>query len=76
MAGANGWASRVFEWVNTTFPHKEHRLLNKAIPAISSAYMAPCVQDIVPERTDIVFLEFTFNDSEMSAEGNYQDPTR
>ena len=31
---------------------------------INSGYVAPCVTELVPNDTDLVLLEFTFNDSE------------
>ena len=41
----------------------------------TSSYVSPCVLNLVPNDTDIVLLEFTFNDSERS-EQKFDDPTR
>lgn len=31
----NSWTDRFFSWVNATFPHSGHELINHAIPAVS-----------------------------------------
>lgn len=58
----NSWPSRVFKWIQETFPHKEHQLLNHAIPAITSGFIAPCAYTMIPDGTDLVMAEFTLND--------------
>lgn len=50
------WLYRVFDWINTTFPNPNHQFLNKAIPAVTSAYVAPCVTDLLPPDLDLIFL--------------------
>lgn len=72
----NSWASRVFHWIQATFPNKDHVLMNKAVPAVTSAYISPCVLNMVPENTDLVLMEFTFNDAERSLSLSLDDPTR
>ena len=54
------WLYRVFDWVNTTFPHPDHEFINAAIPAVTSAYVAPCVLDLLPGNLDLVFLVCSF----------------
>ena len=54
----NSWVPRVFAWVQQAFPHSGHLLQNLAVPATSSAYLAPCVLDMVPHSADIVFVEY------------------
>ena len=66
LQGNNSYAQRLYKWMNETFPHSEHRLLNFALPATTSAYFAPCITSLLPNSTDLVILEFTFNDSEMA----------
>jgi len=39
----------------------------------TSAFINPCVQDLVPQDADLIFLEFTFNDSERGTK-NLEDP--
>ena len=58
----NGWVSRIFTWLEETFPNPGHRLLNRAIPATTSGYISACVPDLVPDNVDLVILEFTYND--------------
>lgn len=72
----NSWASRLFHWIQMTFPNDKHVLMNKAVPAVTSAYIAPCVLNMVPEDTDLVLMEFTFNDAERSSSLGLDDPTR
>ena len=50
------WLYRVFDWINTTFPHPEHQFINKAIPAVTSAYIAPCVLNLLPDDLDLILL--------------------
>lgn len=67
IAANNSYVSRVFHWVNTTFPHTHHQFHVFALPATTSAYYAPCVTSTsLPSNTDLVLVEFTFNDSEMA----------
>ena len=72
----NTWVHRVFSWIQAVFPNEKHKLLNKAVPAVTSAYISPCVLDMLPADVDIVFMEFTFNDAEQSSSLNMDDPTR
>ena len=58
----NGWVSRVFSWIEDTFPGPKHRLLNRAIPATTSGYISACVPELIPRTTDLVILEYTYND--------------
>ena len=72
----NAWGSRLFHWIQMTFPNPNHVLMNKAVPAVTSAYIAPCVLNMVPENTDLIIMEFTFNDAERSSSLGLDDPTR
>ena len=58
----NGWVSRVFAWIEDAFPGQGHRLLNRAIPATTSGYTSACVPELVPDTTDLVIVEYTYND--------------
>ena len=63
--------------VQATFPNERHRLLNRAVPGTTSAYVSPCALQMVPPEADFVLLEFTFNDAERaSAQRPPDDPTR
>ena len=72
----NSWGSRFFHWVQATFPHQQHRLVNEAMPAVSSAYIAPCVEALVPGNTDLVIMEFSFNDYERANSFEFDDISR
>lgn len=58
----NGWVARIFRWIEDTFPAAKHVLLNQAIPATTSGYVSACIPELVPANTDLVILEYTYND--------------
>ncbi|KAK9829249.1 hypothetical protein WJX72_004751 [[Myrmecia] bisecta] len=58
----DGYVSQVFDWVNQTFPHTKHKLVNGGMGGITSGYIANCLDHFIPVDLDIVFLEFTVND--------------
>ena len=60
----NAWAARVFDWLAAAFPHEDHHFVNQALPATTSAYAAPCILQTLPHETDLVFLEYSYNDGE------------
>ena len=52
-----GLVAHTFAWLNATFPHPGHRLINAAVPATPSSYMSLCSAWHVPEDADLVFVE-------------------
>ncbi len=44
---------RFSEWLNSTWPHPGHRIVNQGLPAVTSALFAACY-DKVPEDSDLV----------------------
>ena len=54
----------------------EGAVASQAVPAVTSAYISPCVLNMVHEETDLVILEFTFNDAERATTFDLDDPTR
>ena len=52
-----GFLVRWFEWVNTTWPHREHSLYNGARDASSLSTIVPCLHSHVPPQTDLVIVE-------------------
>ncbi|KAI7842797.1 hypothetical protein COHA_003543 [Chlorella ohadii] len=56
------YIARVFQYINTTFPHRQHRMYNEGVPATSSETFEPCVESIVPQDADLVVVEFAIND--------------
>ncbi|BEJ08278.1 hypothetical protein CcaverHIS641_0503630 [Cutaneotrichosporon cavernicola] len=56
------WPSRFFEWWNTVFPHPYNQLYNGAARLTDSAYFAYCSKHHMPDRADLVILEFDASD--------------
>ncbi|KAL4427737.1 hypothetical protein ABPG75_001826 [Micractinium tetrahymenae] len=60
--GVTDYASRVLAWINATFPHPGHRLINSGVGGAISSYFALCTEWHAPSDSDLVFLEFALND--------------
>ena len=60
------WSSKLISTPQVTFPNPGHRLINTAVPATTSSYISPCIHSLVPSDADLVIVEFSFNDGEMS----------
>jgi hypothetical protein len=60
--GQTDFVAHVFKWINATFPHPKHQLLNRAISATPSTYFSLCLQWHVPPDVDMMLLEFNPND--------------
>ncbi|BDA43799.1 hypothetical protein COCOBI_04-8160 [Coccomyxa sp. Obi] len=76
MSG-DAYIPRIYDWIQTVFPNKKHRFLNRALPGTTSVYVSPCALQMVPPEADFVLLEYTFNDAERAYEGqSADDPTR
>ncbi|KAI3430747.1 hypothetical protein D9Q98_009159 [Chlorella vulgaris] len=56
------YPSLLMSWINSSFPHAGHRLMNHAMPASTSSYMAPCFECLVTQEADLVVVEMTLND--------------
>ncbi|KAL7423831.1 hypothetical protein Q5752_001415 [Cryptotrichosporon argae] len=56
------WPARFFEWWNTIFPHPDSELTNGAQRRTDSAYFAYCSTHHLPDKTDLVLLEFDASD--------------
>ena len=54
--------ARIFNWIRTTYPHANHTLVNGAVPATPSAYMALCWRYYVPRQPDLMIVEYNVND--------------
>ena len=52
-----GFLVRWFEWLNSTWPHPQHRLVNSARDANSMATMVPCLFSHLPPSFDLLFIE-------------------
>ncbi|KAL7421525.1 hypothetical protein Q5752_003294 [Cryptotrichosporon argae] len=52
------YPSRFFSWWQTVFPHPANELTNGATKRTDSAYYAYCNAHHLPDKTDLVLLEF------------------
>eukprot|EP00887_Chlorella_sp_A99_P003010 scaffold9.g3010.t1 len=59
------WAyvSRFLSWINSTFPHPQHRLLNQGVAASTTGLYAVCTSAMVNENADLLVIESTLNDN-------------
>ena len=53
-----GWAVRLLEHVNRSWPHPHHKLNNSALDATPAQTVLPCLFSHLPTQLDIVLLEF------------------
>lgn len=58
-AGHTTYVDRFFEWINTNFPHKQHKLVNSGIPSTGTDVFAACIDRLVPADADLVVVEFS-----------------
>ena len=52
-----GFLVRWFEWLNATWPHPEHTLINSARDANGLSPIVPCLFSHLPARADLVIVE-------------------
>jgi hypothetical protein len=52
----------VMDWFKRTFPNANHTFVNGAIPGTPSSYMALCVDNKIPQESDIILVEYNIND--------------
>lgn len=52
------YPTRFFNWWNSVFPHPASELTNGALRRTDSAYFAFCSAHHLPDRTDLVILDF------------------
>jgi hypothetical protein len=58
-----GAFGQIVQWINTTFPHKNHRFHNECVPSATSAFMSMCLNKRLRfNDADIIILEFDFSD--------------
>ena len=51
------WATRVFNWINATFPSSRHTFQNSCKGATPSMLIAACLDQHVPAGTDLILVE-------------------
>ena len=52
-----GFLIRWFEWINSTWPHPGHMLINRASGGTALQTIMPCLFGTLPHRLDVVVLE-------------------
>jgi len=52
-----GFLVRWFEWLNATWPHPEHRIVNAANDATSMETIVPCLFSHLPASFDLLLIE-------------------
>lgn len=57
------YSSLFFRYLNETFPHSGHKLVNWGLPGSTSPVTTPCVHSMVDQDADLAVVEFTANDS-------------
>ena len=55
---AKCYPSKFFSWWNEVFPHPASELTNGATRNADSSYFAFCSEHHLPDKTDLVILEF------------------
>jgi len=53
-----GFAVRLFELINATWPHREHTLVNAALDGTPAQVMLPCLFTHLPKAVQLVIVEF------------------
>lgn len=56
-----GYADRLFQLLNASWPHPGHVLANKGIGGTSSGVFSACAEQLVDPQADLVVVEFTVN---------------
>ncbi|KDQ06755.1 hypothetical protein BOTBODRAFT_39359 [Botryobasidium botryosum FD-172 SS1] len=57
------YPAQFFNWWNSVFPHPASELTNGAMRRTDSSYFSYCSAHHLPDRTDLVILEFDTDDS-------------
>jgi hypothetical protein len=52
------YPARFFDWWNSVFPHPSSELTNGAARRSDSAYFSYCSMHHLPDRTDLILVEF------------------
>lgn len=60
--GPNCYPHRIFTWLNDVFPHPANELTNGALRRTGTAYYGFCSAMHLPDRVDLVIVEFDTED--------------
>lgn len=53
-----GWYSRLFDWMNSTYPHKDHRFVNLGKRGGGLNNVDHCLRTLAPRKVDLFFTEW------------------
>ncbi|KAI5475161.1 capsular associated protein [Pseudohyphozyma bogoriensis] len=60
--GPNCYPHRIFSWLNDVFPHPANELTNGALRRTGTSYFGFCSHMHLPDRVDLVIVEFDTED--------------
>ncbi|KAG8947538.1 hypothetical protein FRC03_001017 [Tulasnella sp. 419] len=63
VKNVDNWTTRFFQFWNQTFPHPDNKLVNGAIPAVTSEYYMSCALEHMDADSDLILVEMAINDS-------------
>lgn len=67
----DSFVGQIFTWINTTFPHPDHKLHNGGVPATGSSFFSLCLKEhLMYEDADLIILEFDINESVPGYQGS------
>jgi hypothetical protein len=70
--GVEDWPSLVTTFLNQYYPNANISLTNGCVPATPASFTSACLQNLVPQDADLVFVEFAVNES---GAGEKQEPS-
>ncbi|KAL4421917.1 hypothetical protein ABPG77_005201 [Micractinium sp. CCAP 211/92] len=71
-AAATSYPSRLFQFINASFPHGGHVFVNRGRAGASSGALAACLARDVPGDADLITLDFTLGEHADEAPGERQ----
>ncbi|POW13995.1 hypothetical protein PSTT_03349 [Puccinia striiformis] len=72
--GPNCYPHRIFTWLNDVFPHPANELTNGALRRTGTAYYGFCSAMHLPDRVDLVIVEFDTEDPQNDFDDRSTDP--
>ncbi|KAL4452446.1 hypothetical protein ABPG75_008108 [Micractinium tetrahymenae] len=66
------FSARFENFIRTAFPNRGHVFVDQGVPKSNSGWFASCVDTLVGDNADLVFVEFAVNDQRDAAETSIQ----